>query len=48
MIKKVVTVIITLALIAALTGCNSVPDASESTSLIETSETSETATDPRR
>lgn len=48
MIKKVVTVIITLALIAALTGCNSVPDASESTSLIEISETSETATEPRR
>ena len=45
MIKKVVTVIITLALIAALTGCNSVPDASESTSLIETSETT---TEPRR
>ena len=49
MIKKVVTVIITLALIAALTGCNSVSDASESTSLIETSETSsETTTEPRR
>ena len=45
MIKKVVTVIITLALIAALTGCNSVPDASESTPLIETSET---ATETRR
>lgn len=49
MIKKVVTVIITIALIAALTGCNSASDASESTSLIETSETaSETTTEPRR
>ena len=45
MIKKVVTMIITLTLIAALTGCNSVSDASESTVLIETSETS---TEPRR
>ena len=45
MIKKVVTVIIALALFAALTGCNSVPDASESTPLIETSETT---TEPRR
>ena len=45
MIKKVVTVIIALALFAALTGCNSVSDASESTPLIETSETT---TEPRR
>ena len=47
MIKKVVTVIIALTLIAALTGCNSVSDASESTALIE-SETSESSTEPRR
>lgn len=47
MSKKVVTMIITLTLVAALTGCNSVSDASESTALIE-SETSETSIEPRR
>lgn len=47
MIKKVVTLIITLTLIAALTGCNAPSDVSGSTALIEI-ETSETTVEPHR
>ena len=47
MSKKVVTIIITLAFITALTGCNAPSDVSGSTALIE-SETSETTGEPHR
>ena len=47
MIKKVVTMIITLTLIAALTGCNAPSDVSGSTALIE-SETTETTGETHR